>query len=380
MKIGVISVTQKLGWAATDEVMLAFACHAAANGHEVFYSARPELQVEKRIPSQYQRAITISRRIAFRPTALYHFLERQRSSFHVFEQSGVDVVLVSGGSILDAFHQPEIFYYLKKTRLPVVYFCHGHSEFYEIPDRLALRDFLLGLDAIVFAAEGNKKVLELQIATNLTNAHVIRNASPFYLENPLPWPSSEGGKAIFSIVARMDAFWKGHEILFQALSLPEWKSRNWILNCHGDGKDREYLRNLAELLGISEKVRLHPHTEDIKKVWAESHALLLPTKAESFSLSVLEAMMCGRPVVCSPAGDLGEAVMDGETGVLAQGFGWNDFSAAMHKFWGFRNEWSAMGLRAHAWSRFFYELGPPGQLFSLVTKMTGKRIGSPSNG
>ena len=379
MKIGIISVTQKLGWAATDEVMLAFARHASANGHQVLYSARPELQLEERIPSQFQGSIAISRRIAFRPTALFHFLEGQRSSFRIFEQNNVDVILVSGGSILDAFHQPEILHYLKKTRIPVVYFCHGHSEFYEIPDRLALRDFLLGLDAIVFAAEGNKKVLELQIATYLPNAHVIRNASPFYLDNPLPWPSIEGGKANFSIVARMDAFWKGHEILFQTLSLPTWKSRDWILNCHGDGKDREYLGQLARHLEILEKVRLHPHTGDIKKVWAESHALLLPTKAESFSLAVLEAMMCGRPVVCSNSGDLGEAVMDGETGVLAQGFGLNDFSAAMQKFWDFRTEWSAMGLRAHARSRFFYEQNPPGQLLFLLNKVRGEKMGRQSN-
>lgn len=379
MKIGIISVTQNLGWAATDEVMQAFACHAAANGHEVFYSARPELQLKERIPSQFQRSIAISRRIAFRPTALYHFLQRHRSSFRIFEQNNVDVVVVSGGSILDAFHKPELLHYLNKTRIPVVYFCHGHSEFYEIPDRAHLRSFLLGLDSIVFAAEGNKKVLEVQIATDLPNAHVIRNASPFYLEDPLPWPSSVDRKINFSIVARMDAFWKGHEILFQTLALPAWKSRDWILNCHGDGKDREYLGQLAKHLDISEKVRLHPPTGDIKKVWAESHALLLPTKAESFSLAVLEAMMCGRPVVCSHAGDLGKAVMDGETGVLAQGFGLNEFSAAMEKFWDFRTAWPEMGLRAHAHSRFFYDQDPPGQLLSLLNKVRGEKMGRQSN-
>jgi glycosyltransferase involved in cell wall biosynthesis len=374
MKIGIISVTKNLPWAATDEVMLAFARHAAERGNEVHYSARPELQLKERIPSQFQRSIAISRRITFRPTALFHFLERQRSSFKIFEQNGVDVLVVSGGSILDVFHQPEILHYLKKTRIPVVYFCHGHSEFYEIPDRMLLRDFLLGLDAIVFAAEGNKNLVELQIATCLPNAHVIRNASPFYLENPLPWPPNVDGQANFSIVARMDAFWKGHEILFQALSFPEWKSRDWILNCHGDGKDREYLGQLAKHLDISENVRLHPHTGDIKKVWAESHALLLPTKAESFSLAVLEAMMCGRPVVCSHAGDLGEAVLNGETGVLARGFGLNEFSAALEKFWDFRTEWPEMGLRAHSLARFFYEQNPPEQLLSLVGKIIGSQM------
>jgi len=379
MKIGIISVTKNLPWAATDEVMLAFARHAAAEGHEVLYSARPQLCVEERIPSQFQRSIAISRRIAFRPNALYHFLEKQRSSFRIFEQKGVDVVVVSGGSILDAFHQPEILHYLKKTRIPVVYFCHGHSEFYEIPDRAHLRSFLLGLDSIVFAAEGNKKVLEVQIATDLPNAHVIRNASPFYLEDPLPWPSSGDRKIIFSIVARMEAFWKGHEILFQTLALPAWKSRDWILNCHGDGKDREYLGQLAKHLDISEKVRLHPYTGDIQKVWEESHALLLPTKAESFSLAVLEAMMCGRPVICSYAGDLGEAVIDGETGVLAQGFGLSEFSAAMEKFWDLRTEWPGMGLRAHAHSRFFYDQDPPRQLLYLLNKVRGEKMGRQSN-
>ncbi|NDE17705.1 glycosyltransferase [bacterium] len=370
MKIGIISVTKSLPWAAPDEVMLHFGAHAADQEHEIYYSAHPALEIEPRLPARHRNSISVVRRHAFRPARVHQFWQKHCSSFRVFERKAVDVIVVSAGSILDAFHQPEILLYAQRTKLPLVYFCHGHSAFYEIPDRNALRDLLGRMAALVFAADGNRKDLESQLAMDLGGAHVIRNACPFFLEQPLPWPAADS-PARFAIVARLDAFWKGHETLLRVLSTPIWKSRDWLLDCRGEGKDRRYIGELAAYLGIADRVRIGGHTDDIKDVWRNNHALMLPTKAESLSLALLEAMMCGRPVVCSDVGDLGVVVKDGETGFLAKGSGGNDLAAAMEKFWQARAGWREMGLRAHRISCVLVEENPAAKLLDVLTAVAG---------
>ena len=165
----------------------------------------------------------------------------------------------------------------------------------------------------------------------------------------------------------MDGFWKGHETLLRVLSTPVWQSRSWLLDCHGDGKDRRYIGELASYFGIADRVHICGQTRDIKNVWKESHALLLPTKAEGFSLAVLEAMMCGRPVVCSDVGDLGDVVRNGETGFLAENCSPKAFAFAMESFWKSRLLWRELGLRAHNTACALNNQKPAAKLLDVLT-------------
>ena len=88
----------------------------------------------------------------------------------------------------------------------------------------------------------------------------------------------------------------------------------------GDGSERKNLENLADGLGIAEKVYF-AGMADYSKVpyfnkMLDVYAAL--SNYESFGVAVIEAQSCGKPVVVSDAGGLPEVVEDGVTGFVVE--------------------------------------------------------------
>lgn len=345
MNIGIISTTRGLSWAATDEVWFRFAVVAAKKGHTIFAAIDKSLEIKKRIPVDLKPSFQLfTRRRHFRPTRVFLTVEKLFSSFSSLEKK-CDVIIINGGSIFDAFNQPEIFQFAKKCSVPLVFFCHGHSEFYPVPDRKVLRDFLARMKGLIFVAEENQRTIETQLAVKFSNSSVVRNSSSFALNDPLPWPDNPIPQ--MAIVARLDSYWKGHDVLFRILAEEPWIKREWTLRCFGEGADKSFLEELILHLGLQDKVFLCGHMQNIQDVWKTNQILLLPTKAESFSLAMLEAMMCGRPVATTNVGDQALVIKDDETGWLAECGTPPAFEAVLEKAWHRRASWREIGTMAH---------------------------------
>lgn len=108
---------------------------------------------------------------------------------------------------------------------------------------------------------------------------------------------------------------KDHALLLQALAgLPE--SSDYEMSFAGDGELMPHARELADQLGISDRVRFLGTRTDIPELLAGSHIFALISKWEGFPRSILEAMRAGLPVVTSDVGGSRESVLDGETGFL----------------------------------------------------------------
>ena len=58
-----------------------------------------------------------------------------------------------------------------------------------------------------------------------------------------------------------------------------------------------------------------PH-EEVPRMIAEHHAVVVPTRWETFSYVVREALACNRPVIATPAGGIVDVVRHGESGWL----------------------------------------------------------------
>lgn len=84
----------------------------------------------------------------------------------------------------------------------------------------------------------------------------------------------------------------------------------------GDGPDRHDAEQEARHLGVDKRVQFLGKIESVAPLLAVADLFLLPTNAESFGLSALEALASGTPVIGTNVGGLPEVVRDGETGVL----------------------------------------------------------------
>ncbi len=86
----------------------------------------------------------------------------------------------------------------------------------------------------------------------------------------------------------------------------------------GDGSQRKYLEDLAESLGIWEKVSFVgrvPHAK-LPKYLASADIYVSTSLSDGASVGLIEAMACGLAVVTTDAGDAGKWIRDGVNGFV----------------------------------------------------------------
>jgi glycosyltransferase involved in cell wall biosynthesis len=88
------------------------------------------------------------------------------------------------------------------------------------------------------------------------------------------------------------------------------------LEIAGDGPCMPALRQLVGELGLDGHARLLGRVRDVPALLARASLFVLPSLSEGISLTILEAMARGLPVVATRVGGNCEVVADGETGVL----------------------------------------------------------------
>lgn len=91
-----------------------------------------------------------------------------------------------------------------------------------------------------------------------------------------------------------------------------------ILILVGDGPDRSESERLCRELNITEFVKFMGKQDSIAEILSIADLFLMPSQAESFGLSALEAMSCEVPVISSSVGGLPELNIHNETGFIAE--------------------------------------------------------------
>jgi glycosyltransferase involved in cell wall biosynthesis len=96
-----------------------------------------------------------------------------------------------------------------------------------------------------------------------------------------------------------------------ARTCPEFR-----LEIAGDGAERFALEQLAASLQLENHVKFLGEIHDIPSLLCRASLFVLPSRTEGISLTILEAMASGLPVVATSVGGNPEVVVHERTGIL----------------------------------------------------------------
>jgi glycosyltransferase involved in cell wall biosynthesis len=256
------------------------------------------------------------------------------------------------------------------NHLPFAIIVHCNQYFWWPADALAER-YRAALAAALrcyFVSDANRRIAEKQIGCELLNAEVVRNPFNVDFNASPPWPPlGQDGELRFACVGRLDAPGKGQDILFEVLAGPTWSARSWRLHLYGEGENRGGLERWAQRLGLADRVVFEGHVAGVEGIWSLNHVLVMPSRIEGLPLAVIEAMLCGRPVVATDVAGA-EVVEDGITGFLAEAPTVGCVGNALERFWRRKEEAKEIGAAS---AESIRRLVPPDPVRVFADKIRG---------
>jgi glycosyltransferase involved in cell wall biosynthesis len=375
MRLAIVSTMAAVAWGGSEELWAATALRAAARGDDVLammrWWPRPRPQVERLeragvrfsrfAPAEIERQR--KRRFLVKHPTVAARLGHHVSVFRRLFAFKPDVVCLSLGDTfaLAAHYEFRLLLDLLRRRgIPYVVVCQLSTSYWtptEAAAKLTAEHFA-GARRVGFVSEANRRLVERQIGTSLDNALVLRNPVNMSDTSAVAWPAD--GSLRLAGVARLDLGHKGQDILAAALADEAWSRRDCRLRLYGEGPDEARLRAL-----LNEQCRIETafqgQVDDIRSVWADNHVLVMPSRMEGTPLAMVEAMLCGRPVVATDIGGVTEWVRDGESGFIAAEASAEAFGEALDRMWARRDGLEAMGQAARRRALELYDPDPGGR-------------------
>jgi L-malate glycosyltransferase len=118
---------------------------------------------------------------------------------------------------------------------------------------------------------------------------------------------------------------KGQNFALEAFAeihkeLPNWKLRfvGGDMGLMKNAAFRKVLKKRAKELGIFEKTEWIGFTEEVEREYKEADIVLNFSESESFSITCLEALYFGRPVIATDCGGPAEIIEQNKTGMLVE--------------------------------------------------------------
>jgi glycosyltransferase involved in cell wall biosynthesis len=120
---------------------------------------------------------------------------------------------------------------------------------------------------------------------------------------------------------------------------------NFRLEIAGDGPCRADLERQSATLQLGDRVRFLGVVRDVPGLLARARLFVLSSLTEGISLTLLEAMARGLPVVATRVGGNPEVVIEGETGLLVSSASPTELAQALEQCWSSPDLCARMGKR-----------------------------------
>ena len=384
MRIAIISDLKGWSWAGCEELWVASARSALQAGHKVAvflsrgaipaHKIQPlqEMGLELSLPRGGARiADIVQNRVSWKLGSL---VAQAFPAFVGLQKFAPDVTFISGG---EALPLTEFLSGLRRSgamNSPYVIVCHNSYLFGRPVDRSTqetIARYYQGAQRVLFVARRTHRETEHLLAAKLARVSIVRN--PVNLDGMSPVAMPTGATVRIASLGRLAITSKGHDILLAALGSPQFKDRDWMLSIYGDGPHLQHLKVLSEYYQIAERVAFKGYSNDIRAVWAENHLLAMPSRVESSPLTLVEAMLCGRPSVVNDVGGVREWTSEPETGFISDGTDIESFVAALERAWSARAEWVSIGERARERALQMIDPDPGGTVLKILEEVAAER-------
>ncbi|HEX2034499.1 MAG TPA: glycosyltransferase family 4 protein [Chloroflexota bacterium] len=164
---------------------------------------------------------------------------------------------------------------------------------------------------------------KVDVLPSFSDTSVLHPPSPEEAASARQALGIEPQRPVLSTLARLAAQ-KGHRYLLQALVeiRHEFPDVLYLVvgdadaDWRGEGGIREELEELIRTLDLAPNVRFLGYRRDILTVLHATDILVSPSLREGMSVTLVEAMAAGVPIVATAVGGSPEAIVDGETGLL----------------------------------------------------------------
>jgi glycosyltransferase involved in cell wall biosynthesis len=353
-KILFVSTLSYISWGGSEVLWSEAALRLVRAGHAISANVSGWWERPRQVSALMAAGIVVNERgflsLTIRPELLGKACAslvrraRLRTFARRLKQAPPDLICISSGSPADDFALINL---CVRSGVPYVLITQANAENLWPNDISVSRmiDVFQGARRTYFVSQSNLRLLETQLGVELSNAEVVRNPFNVRWEANPPYPDS--GEVIrLACVGRLDPAAKGQDLLLQVLASEPWRSRPVEVSFYGTGPMEAGLRRLTERLRLTERVRFCGHENDIERVWATHQALVLPSRFEGLPLAIVEAMLCGRPVIVTDVAGNAELVEDGVTGFVAEAPTARHLQEAMERAWTRRLEWANIGMAA----------------------------------
>ncbi|MHC5256457.1 glycosyltransferase family 4 protein [Streptomyces sp. UC4497] len=235
----------------------------------------------------------------------YTLLHDQRAKEYLEEHCDADVVIGTrpGINAYVALWGPK-----RALRIAQEHLRHdAHSK----KLRAVLRHHYRSLDAIVTMTEADAQVYRQRMPLPGVGVRCVPNIVPSF-----PVPPSDGTSKVVAAAGRLAAG-KRYDLLLEAFAEVSEQAPGWELRIYGAGGEEQRLREMVAALGLGGRARLMGAIAPIEPEFARASLVVSASDAESFGMTLVEAMRCGVPVVSTdaPLGP-GEIITDGVDGRL----------------------------------------------------------------
>ncbi len=224
-----------------------------------------------------------------------------------------------------------------------------------------------------FVSETTKQQHEKFLGYKCSNGQITYNPFIKGSDKQVAFPPLVKGNYTVALIGRLECYHKGYDLLIEVLAKEKWKARNIVFNIYGSGPHKQLIERLIEMNKLT-NIILKGQVEDIAEVWRHHHILLMTSRLEGQSLTLIEAMRFKRAAIVTKVGGVEELIDNGINGFIASYPSDEAIDEAMERAWQKRADWEGMGIKANYSILTKHPADATGYFIEQITPFINKKL------